>query len=307
MSPGIRKILIAYRDALSRLFVISNSHFLTAIIWRVSLRKIYSGNAKFTRKKVILLSRAGGNEDVQHALNSAVKPYTYYLFPRTLIKQIFTIYLDGLVSDAEYRSLTSDVENKKILYRNHLTDVLSWFKKLFGLSAFIEFNITYYAEKELAEAAKLHKISFITLHKECLRTELSSKLWSEFLKKKHLKFNITSTAVYNETTKRALLMAGLCEQGKVTVTGCSRIDLSHQQRLERKEVFTSKLVYFMIQNTAGLTDKKEGVIGNFDPLAKKVTNLLIELAYEMHDIEFIFKTNKSLKLASTEPSKLPVV
>jgi len=290
MPPKLKEVLIAYRDILSRLFAISHSYFFTAILWRISLRKIHDGEDKFSREKVILLSRAGGNDDVQNALRFAIKPYSYYLFSRSLVKHIFTLYLDGLVSDADYRSLTPNIENKKTLYRKHLAEVLSRFKKLFGLSAFIEFNIIYYAEKELAEAAKSHKICFITLHKECLRTEVSSKLWGEILKKKHPKFNITSVGVYNEVTKRALLEAGFCEQDKVVVTGCSRMDFSHQQRIERKELVNRKLVYFMIQNTAGLANKKKGIDDDFEALAVKVTRELIELAHEMQDIEFIFKT-----------------
>ena len=290
MSPRIREILIAYRDSLSRLFAISNSYFFTAILWRISLRKIHDGGDKLSREKVIILSRAGGNDDVQNALNSAVKPCLYYLFPRSLIKHIFAVYLDGIVSDADYRNLTPDVEDKKNLYRMHLSKVLGWFNKLFGLNAFIEFNITYYAEKELAEAAKLHKISFITIHKECLMTEASSKLWSRFLKERHYRFSITSTAVYNKVTESALLDSGLCEQDKVVVTGCSRMDFSHQQRIERKELVNRKLVYFMIQNTAGLANKKKGIDDDFEALAVKVTQELIELAREMQDIEFIFKT-----------------
>jgi len=299
MSPRIREILIAYRDSLSRVFAISNSYFFTAILWRISLRKIYDVGDKFSREKVIILSRAGGNDDVQNALNSAVKPCSYYLFPRSLIKHIFAIYLDGIVSDDDYRSVTSDTENKKTAYRKHLTGVLDWFNSLFGVNAFISFNIVYYAEKELAEAAKLHNISFITIQKECRMTEISSKLWSKSLKEKHYKFNINSISVYNEVTENALLDAGLCEHDKIFVTGCSRLDISHKQRLERKEVINRKLVYFVIQNTAGITDKKEGITDDFEALAVKVTQELIKIASEVPEAEFIFKT----KIGETEIQK----
>ena len=189
MTKNIKMLLISYRDIASRFFARSNSYFFTAILWRISLRHIHGGGPKFGRKKVIVLSRAGGNDDVQNALQYSVKPHSYYLFPRSILKHIFAIYLEGLVADSDYRSLTPEIENKKNLYRKHLSKVLGWFSRLFGVNAFIEFNITYHAEKELAEAAKSHKISFITLQKECLRSEVSSKLWSEFLKEKHPKYN----------------------------------------------------------------------------------------------------------------------
>jgi len=291
---GLKIMLIYFRDWLSKLFAISNSYLFTAIIWRISLRKIHDGGVRFGRKKVILLSRAGGNEDVQNALNYAVKPCSYYLFPRSLLKQIFTIYLDGLVSDGDYRNLTPDIEHKKMLYREHLTKVLGWFNKLFGLNAFIEFNITYYAEKELAEAAKLHKIRFITIHKECIKTESASKSWAEFLRERHYKFNIDSIAVYNEVTRNALLESGLAEKKNIAVTGCSRVDLAHQQRLKRNRLVNKKLVYFMMQNNAGIGFKKEGFKDDFEALSVKVTQELIDLACQNPDVEFIFKAKIAL-------------
>ncbi len=292
LKSKIKYFLIIFRDAISRFFAITNSYFFTAIIWRLSLRKIHDGGYKSKGKKVIILSRAGGNDDVKNALDSATIPCSYYLFPRSLVKHIFAIYLDGLVSDTDYRSATSDIKNKKLFYRNHLSRVLFWFKKLFGLDLFIEFNITYHPEKELAEASKLNEINFITLHKECLMTEESAKLWMTTLKERHLKFHIDRIGVYNKISKDAILGAGLSDQSRITVTGCSRMDLSHNQRLQRKNPTKSKLVYFMIQNTAGITQKqaREGLTEDFKGLAKKVTQSLVKIAHEEPNVEFVFKT-----------------
>jgi len=289
---GIRLSLIEYRDMISIFFVNHNNYILTALLWRISLRKIKNNSTNFSKKKVIILSRAGGNEDVQNALKNAIKPCSYYLFPRSLVKHIFSIYLDGLVSDADYRNTTSDIKNKKLLYKNHLSRVLFWFKKLFGLDAFIEFNITYYPEKELAEASKLNEINFITLHKECLRSEESARLWMNSLKEMHPKFHIDAIGVYNKVTKDAILGAGLSDQSRITVTGCSRMDLSHKQRLHRKNPKKSKLVYFMIQDTAGINNKNhlDNSTEDFNALAKKVTQILINIAHKVPNIEFVFKT-----------------
>ena len=292
MKPKIILFLTIIRDRISRFFAATNSYFFTAIIWRISLRKLHVKGSKVNRKKVIILSRAGGNEDVQNALKNTIKPCSYYLFPRSLVKHIFAIYLDGLVSDADYRSTTSDIKNKKLLYKNHLSRVLFWFKKLFGLDAFIEFNITYYPEKELAEASKLNEINFITLHKECLRSEESARLWMNSLKEMHPKFHIDAIGVYNKVTKDAILGAGLSDQSRITITGCSRMDLSHKQRLHRKNPKKPKLVYFMIQNTAGITQKqgRDGSIETFEQLAKIVTQSLVKIAHEVPNMEFVFKT-----------------
>lgn len=289
---SIRQSLIECRDMISIFFVNHHSYILTAIVWRISLRKIKKNSTNFSKKKVIILSRAGGNEDLQNALKNAIKPCSYYLFPRSLVKHIFAIYLDGLVSDSDYRSKTSDIKNKKLLYRNHLSRVLYWFKKLFGLDAFIEFNITYHPEKELAEASKLNEINFITLHKECLMTEASAKLWMTILKERHQKFHIDKIGVYNNVSKDAILEAGLCDQSRIIVTGCSRVDLSHNQRLQRKNPIKSKLVYFMIQNTGNLVLKQraDNSTEDFIELARKVTQSLIKIAHETPNMEFVFKT-----------------
>ena len=289
---SIRQSLIECRDMISIFFVNHHSYILTAIVWRISLRKIKKNSTNLSKKKVIILSRAGGNEDVQNALKNAIKPCSYYLFPRSLVKHIFAIYLDGLVSDSDYRNKTSDIKNKKLLYRNHLSRVLYWFKKLFGLDAFIEFNITYHPEKELAEASKLNQINFITLHKECLLTEASAKLWMTYLKERHLKFPIDGIGVYNNISKDIILGSGLSDQSRIIVTGCSRMDLCHNQRLQRKNSIKSKLVYFMIQNTGGIVKKQraDNSTETFEELAKKVTQILIKIAHETPNVEFVFKT-----------------
>ena len=301
MKPKIKLFLTIIRDRISRFFAVTNSYFFTAIIWRISLRKIKKNSTNFSKKKVIILSRAGGNEDVQNALKSAIKPCSYYLFPRSLVKHIFAIYLDGLVSDLDYRNSTSEIKNKKLHYKNHLSRVLFWFKKLFGLDAFIEFNITYHPEKELAEASKLNEINFITLHKECLMTEESAQFWMSSLKERHLKFHIDKIGVYNNITKDAILDAGLSDQSRIIVTGCSRVDLSHNQRLQRKNPIKSKLVYYMIQNTAGLVQKQraDNSTEDFKGLAQKVTQSIIKIAHEEPNIEFIFKT----KIGSSDMQK----
>ena len=313
---SIRLSLIKYRDMMSIFFVNHNNYILTALLWRISLRKIKINSTNFSRKKVIILSRAGGNDDVINALESSISLNSYYLFSRSLVKHVFAIYLDGLVSDADYQTPSSNVKNKKLLYRKHLSKVLFWFKKMFGLTAFIEFNITYYPEKELAEASKLNDINFITLHKECNKTKTSAKLWMEFLKDKHPKFHINSIGVYNNVCKDAILQSGLGVRDNIVVTGCSRLDLSHNQRLQRKDSENpAKLVYFMIQSTAGVVQKNltEGSVDNFEKLAVKVTQSLVDIAREVPDLEFVFKTkigfsNKQKNLLSGDiPSNIKIV
>jgi len=287
----IRLSLIELRDKISIFFANNHHYILTAFLWRISLRKIQKNSTSFSKKKVIVLSRSGGNDDIQNALKSAIKPCSYYLFPRSLVKHIFAIYLDGLVSDADYRSKTTEINNKKLLYREHLSKVIFWFKKMFGLSAFIELNITYHPEKELAEASKSNEIKFITLHKEGLMTEESARFWMTSLKQRHLKFHIDNIGVYNNVSKDAILEAGLCDQSRIIVTGCSRVDLSHNQRLHRKNPIKSKLVYFMIQDTAGtvLKQRADNSTEDFKELAIKVTQNLIKIAHETPNVEFVFK------------------
>jgi len=68
--------------------------------------------------------------------------------------------------------------------------------------------------------------------------------------------------------------------------------LSHKQRLHRKNPKKSKLVYFMIQNTAGITQKqdRDDSTEDFKGLAKKVTQSLVKIAHEEPNVEFVFKT-----------------
>ena len=89
---SIRLSLIKYRDMMSIFFVNHNNYILTALLWRISLRKIKINSTNFSRKKVIILSRAGGNDDVINALESSISLNSYYLFSRSLVKHVFAIY-----------------------------------------------------------------------------------------------------------------------------------------------------------------------------------------------------------------------
>jgi hypothetical protein len=141
---------------------------LVAVGWRVGMGAPLKLKAKRSgREKLVVLAKSAGVEDIEAAYAEHAAPYVVLFLPRTLVGRSGRFWLKGRVSDTRYHSTDVRLEKAKQQYRDHLNKVLIWFQRLFGLSAMAQFNVVYWAEREMAAACVEQGIRFVAARKEC--------------------------------------------------------------------------------------------------------------------------------------------
>ncbi len=288
------------QNALPHLFITWGNNLklpvLCAVGWRLALRKKQSiSDKKWSRKKLIILSKSGGVQDIEAAYAVNNPDYCVSFLPRVCIKMTCRKYLGRKVTDLNYLSNDEELEKSKIEYRKFLEKVLQRFKALFGLSAVLQFNIVYYAERELAAACSSIGIPFVTAYKENLRSKEAWRKVPGDIKKNVGKYNGYKIAVYNVDAKNALIESGVVEPWQITVTGCARMDYSHRLRENistRKKNNSVTIVYYMIVPVAGLTilfNEQELQTKNWNELIKKVNKTILNFAKSNNTVSIIAK------------------
>ena len=155
----------------------TNMPLLTALAWRLSLEEMKNISQRGpAEKKLIVLSKSGGVDDLEAAFTANQASFKIYILPRSMVKRTFKYYLEGRVTDGEYLTTDKETERLKLEYRAYLCKVLKFFQSLFGCDAILQFNFMYYAERELAAASSELGIPFLCSYKECLRR---SAFWQE--------------------------------------------------------------------------------------------------------------------------------
>ena len=99
--------------------------------------------------KVIVFSRAGGNEDIKKIAGKLDVDVIFIFVPRALIKILFFHYFsDTDISDATYRP--GDFLEQKNKYKTHWVKILRFLRQNFNLCGCIGFNIIYFSELKFA-------------------------------------------------------------------------------------------------------------------------------------------------------------
>lgn len=261
-------------------------------------------NAKrFGRKKLVILAKSGGVEDIEAAYFSNRPSYAVVILPRSIVKLSGSFYLNGSVSDTDYHLECASLEDAKEKYRAHLIEVLDWFDFFFGLSAMVQFNVTYWAERELAAACTDTGIEFLAALKECMWSagDIAPKI--AFYRSNVGSFKGSAILVYNAVLRDILMDAGVVEKDRIDVVGCARVDQMHRVR-QQSSVTPNKIVlFYLIADKAGLTWFKANsneewvkgapfsgwVFGHWRDMAAKVNRAVVELALRHPDVRFICK------------------
>ena len=277
---------------------------IVAVGWRVAMRPSLKAKARrFGREKLVVLSKSAGVEDIEAAYAEHVAPYAVLFLPRQVVKQSGLFMLEGRVSDNSYHSTDVDLEKAKKLYRDHLSRVLIWFQRLFGLSAMAQFNIVYWAERELSAACIQHGIRFVATHKECNWSPAFINKRINFYSESVGSFQGSAVSVYNSTTKKIFTAAGIINENLVCVLGCARLDQSHKYRSNAKLPRTRTVLFYLIDAKAGLATFKDeetgewitgalasdGSVGDWSEMVAKVNSAVMDLATTNPDIQVICK------------------
>lgn len=291
--------------ALVRQGLSSRQPLLVAVGWRVAMHPSLRLKARlFGRKKLVVLAKSGGVEDIEAAYAEQGARYSVLFLPRSVVKESGRFFLGDAVSDNDYRFDDAALENLKVAYRHHLSRVLNWFKRLFGVTAFVQFNLLYWAERELAEACVGERVAFITVHKESNWSPQEIDSRRSFLKSSAGSFGGTAIAVYNEVMGEIFTSAGVVKPEHLHVPGCARLDQSHQLRSNMSEPTKQTVLFFLIEKKAGLGRVRDpqsdnwmrrgaaGTDGYFDgwtEMSNKVNRAVLRLASENPEILFICK------------------
>ena len=150
-----------------------------------------------------------------------------------------------------YHSCDHKLEKDKIKYREHLVKVLYWFKKLFGTPTFVQFNVLYSLERELAIACNQSRVMFSALHKECIWSPGNIPYLIDLYKQAMVSYNGHAIAVYNSTYKDIFVKSNLVDTNKIHVVGCARLDESHRARTKLKSSLSKTVLFYLIEPAAG--------------------------------------------------------
>ena len=114
------------------------------------------------------------------------------------------------------------INQRKLLYRKFLIELLKIFKNKFNLNAIISFNLFYKSDREIQEASKAVGIKFLQSKKN-QHSPIEEKLLKIFIKNSG-KFKGEKVAVYSEAEKR-MVKSGIVNPKDIEVIGCPRWDL----------------------------------------------------------------------------------
>jgi len=283
ISKKVNEIILYFSIFFLNIFVKLNLSFFTALILFINLRKVKKIYTRKTLKKIIILSKSHGFEDILSAYNQYEKnnKIGYYILPRILIKSIFHKFLKGeKYKDFFTIDFNENVKIKKNEYKLFVREVFFNLNKFWYFNAVIGFNPFYYAEHDLAEPIQNIGKKFLVIHKESLNTEDGKiddlKIYKDF-NKKHFADKV---AVYSEYEKKNLIESNFLKHDQIEVTGCARA--SNCFKIKNERPLQNKIVYFMIyeegQNSIKWTN-----------LANLTIKYLIDYAIKYPETNIVFK------------------
>lgn len=265
------------------------------------------------RKKLIVLAKSAGIEDIEFAFREKRPDYPVYFMPRSLVKISCHYFLQNRVTDNEYFFDDKEIEAGKNAYRDYLKQVLHAFDRWFGLGAVLQFNIVYYAERELAAACTESGIPFVTLYKENLRSQATWHESTQIFQNVVRKYDGFKIAVYSEAAKASLVESKVVQPWQIEAVGCARMDYAHALRVKLNQPHDPPhVLYYLISPHAGLgfLMKKGGRFHDesrsgqkqvfWGALIEKVNAAFLNAARALPEISFIAKGKTGVSLAQTQ-------
>ena len=259
---------------------------LTSYLIYISLRPLKGINKVKSNKKLIILEKAIGIEDIKYCYAKTKINYQPYILQRRLLKIIFNLFVKGL---HEHYYVTNDknIESKKRQLRLFYTDILKELKKKFQFEVMLNFNWLYGAERELQAACKENDIKFITHQKESnfLDGE-KEKFLKKFMKnlgvyKGHL------LLAYSNRYANFLLKTKVIKRSQIRVIGMPRAD----KLFNKKNKYTQKyILFFLMQSQRGIFDIDDNALKFWETNINLAMKSILETAKKYPKQKFIFKS-----------------
>ena len=268
----------------------SNNYKLCAFIIFLNIKSFDKiKNKKKNKKKILVFSKSGGNEDLIQSFHKDNKNYiNFYWIPRSFLKKIYKFFFKKN-SKKDYFTkifIKSDFK-KKEEYTNFLISIFNYLDKLIKLDAFISFNIFYYSEKYLDVVTKKINKKLIILHKESTFTPLEEKAAPKIYKNNNDKTLSDIISVYSEKQKKILVKSKIANNKQVSVSGCPRADYAFKLRKIKPK--NDVIIFYLIEQkrSKNLTSHKTSV--NWNELNKKTLEYLANFLKKNPDIKLILK------------------
>jgi len=293
---------------LTKLFVKANLTWFLAIIFYLNLRKMDNIKTNVVKKKVIILSKSGGIEDINSAFsnNQALdNEILFYELPRNLIKEVFKYFMsESKYADYYTIDYNDEIIEKKKNYKNFIHRLFKNLDSFFSFDALISFNLFYFAENDLPEPLQWLGKKNLVLHKESVNSVEESVINLKTYSTMNKKFLGDKVAVYCENEKKILIDSNVLKLNQVEVIGCARSDYSFKLRSQKPS--HNQIVYFMIENNRSASEKMlTGKLVDWSKLIKTTNSYIIEMAEQNPDLNFVFKGKKNVHSRNDLPKELP--
>jgi hypothetical protein len=277
--------------------------YLCSFILRFNLKKIKKIKSNNSQKRIIVLPKSGGYDDLVASYENDKIPNSiqYFTLPRILIKTIFHFYLSS-AAYGDYLTLQKDQETvkKSNQYKFALEKIFIFLDKKWKFEGIIGFNIFYYAEHNVHEIiTKIRKKSII-LHKESVVPEAECKN-NEVLYKKNEKFKGNKISVYSNNEKKLLEKTEIAKPNQIVVNGCARLDLAF--KYQKISPNNNRILYYMIEKERFIPNENSFV--NWSNLKSKTERYLVNFAKKNPGIDIIFKGKIGVHKREELPQNLP--
>ncbi len=311
LKKKLNEIILYISKFLLEIFVKLNLSFLSSLVLFLNLRKIKKIYSKKPNKKIILLPKSGGIEDILSAYRNPDRNNNiiFYILPRILIKIIFHKFLKyENFEDYSTKDTSVNITNKKNDYKSFIKKTFLSLDKFWKFNAIIGFNPFYYAENDLPEPIKDLGKKFLVVHKESVHSPAEHKINFEVYRDQNKKHHANKVAVYCEYEKKNLTDSNFLKSNQLEVVGCARSDYCYELRDEKP--LNNKVVYFMIEpdrNERSEESKKlpKELLVNWFDLANLTIEHLVEYASKHPKIDIVFKGKWGVHTLDDLPKKLP--
>ena len=302
----INEIILYFSKFFLSLFVKLNSPFFSSIILFINLRKVKKIYTNKSYKKIIILPKLNGFEDILSAYQKCKNNNNigFYVLPRILIKIIFFNFLkDGNHNDYLTIDLNEKDKINKKEYKLFIKKTFLNLNKLWSFNAIIGFNPFYYAEHDLPEPIKEIGKKFLIIHKESVYNEIGDIDSFKIYRDKNKKHLASKVAVYSENEKKKLTGSNFLNSDQIEVTGCARS--SNCFEIRNKKPLENKIVYYMIYDKFFRPYEKGHHLMEWSKLASFTTEYLIQYAIKNPSVDIVFKGKSGMHSLKDLPENLP--
>ena len=276
-----------------------NLPFLFTLIFYLKLKKKIFNRKKNKEKKLIILAKSGGNEDIIYSVKNGISKKNIYLSNRDDLRTIHNLFTNNSSVNEYYKyNVSREIDNKN--YIEFLKKFLKYLKLLIGAFEFVSFNFNYRGIFPLAHTCDIKQVNFYICFKECLSTKFELKIITGIYKNYYKSFNIfKKISTYNNLVKNQLIKSKLINKKKIDVIGYPRLPnkkLKKNQNLNvtffliEPEIFFGAFKHnYIFKTIQNLTSENINKKCDWSPLLNECLNSIIMISKVYPNITFNLK------------------